>query len=75
MGVLRKTGPMSVADRRVSPANFADRCRERDQRQAADDRNDVQRLLGDPPHYGPRCRCTTRAKNDGDHLDLRRVGS
>ena len=51
MGVLRKTGPMSVVNRRVSAAEFADRCRERDQRQAADDRNEVQRWLGDPPRY------------------------
>jgi len=42
---------MAVVDKRVSAVDFADRCREREQRQAADDRNDVQRWLGDPPRY------------------------
>jgi len=40
---------MSAFDPRVSAADFADRCRERDQRQAADGRTDLERWLGDPP--------------------------
>jgi len=47
MGILRKTRQMSVV--RVSADILKDRLAEKEQREAADDRNDVQRWLGDPP--------------------------
>jgi hypothetical protein len=40
---------MAVADKRVSAADFADRCREREERSAADTRTMLEKLLGDPP--------------------------
>jgi hypothetical protein len=38
-----------VFDRSVSAREFADRCRERDQREATDTRSEIERWLGDPP--------------------------
>jgi hypothetical protein len=44
----RKLTAANFMDRRVSPGEVAQRFRERDAREAADTRNEIQRWLGDP---------------------------
>jgi len=65
MGILRKTRQMSVV--RVSPDVLKDRLVEKEQREAADDRNAVQRWLGDPPRNRSALSQHIRTGGEGDH--------